>query len=488
MALLKENSTRSSMLDDRYRPAYHFTAPANWLNDPNGLIKWQGLYHLFYQYNPDAPIHLNIHWGHAVSSDLVHWEDWPIALAPDAEGYDPDGCWSGCAVDNNGVPTLLYTGARPQVQCLATSTDGLKTWNKLPTPIISVPPEELEIVELERELFPDIHIDGHVDFRDPWVWREHDVWYMLIGSGIVGEGGTVLLYQSDDLIEWKFHHTILKGKFSETGAVWECPNLLFFEKGTVLTISEQPEALFNYYYVGRWEELKFIPEYSGKLDHGHVFYASQTMRDDGDRHIAWGWLREARTRGAQLAAGWSGAMSLPRVLDVSEEGKLLMSPAPELQMLRQQPRVWRNSVIGPESSNILAAISGDTLEIEAAFDIQDTPTLSLMLCCSPDGEESTEIRVSSEDQTVEIDTAQSSLDDTTERGVYSANFSELNTKLLHLHIFIDRSIVEVFLNQTICLTARIYPTRSDSKQLSLTVNDGNLVIDKLSIWQLAPIW
>ena len=104
---------------DMHRPRYHFLPPANWMNDPNGLIQWQGKVHMFYQHNPDAPFWALMHWGHAVSEDGVHWTHLPIALAPTSGGPDKDGCFSGCAVDNDGVPTLVYTGVRPECQCIA---------------------------------------------------------------------------------------------------------------------------------------------------------------------------------------------------------------------------------------------------------------------------------------------------------------------------------------------------------------------------------
>ena len=115
---------------NNHRPTYHFLPPANWMNDPNGLIQWEGQYHLFYQYNPYAAVPGNIHWGHAVSADLVHWADLPIALGPTPGSVDAGGCWSGCAVDDGGLPTLIYTGFRDGAQrpCLATSQDGLLTW------------------------------------------------------------------------------------------------------------------------------------------------------------------------------------------------------------------------------------------------------------------------------------------------------------------------------------------------------------------------
>src|SRR5215212_5836914 len=135
--------------DDPYRPRYHFLPLANWLNDPNGLIQWHGVYHMFYQYNPNGPFHGTIHWGHAISTDLVQWEHLPLALAPEPGSADEDGCWSGCAVDYDGVPTLIYSGNRNGVQraCLATSRDGLLTWQKeAGNLVMPAPPRDLHLV------------------------------------------------------------------------------------------------------------------------------------------------------------------------------------------------------------------------------------------------------------------------------------------------------------------------------------------------------
>ncbi len=118
---------RAGLAGDRHRPLYHFIAPANWMNDPNGVIFWKGKYHLFYQYNPNGPFWGTLHWGHAASADLVHWEDYPIALTPSQDGPDKLGCWSGCIVDDGGVPTALYTAPGPQTVCLATGDDDLRT-------------------------------------------------------------------------------------------------------------------------------------------------------------------------------------------------------------------------------------------------------------------------------------------------------------------------------------------------------------------------
>ena len=160
---------RQKMVEDRHRPRYHFTPAANWMNDPNGIIEWNGKYHLFYQHNPDAAIWDNMHWGHAVSDDLVHWADLPIALSPGPGGPDEDGCWSGCTVNDEGAPTILYTGVQgdwtlPSNQrvCLARGTNDLIAWEKnAGNPVIARPPEGLEVT----------------GFRDPYVWREENLWH-----------------------------------------------------------------------------------------------------------------------------------------------------------------------------------------------------------------------------------------------------------------------------------------------------------------------
>ena len=179
------NTLRQRLSTDPHRPQYHFLPPANWMNDPNGFIHWQGRYHLFYQYNPTASHWGNIHWGHAVSDDLVHWRDLPIALTPTAGGPDKDGCWSGVMVDHAGTPTLLYTGVFPEAQCLATGSEDLITWEKHPAnPVLAGPPDHLNVL----------------GFRDPCVWQTNGIWYMTIGTGLRDVGGAVLLYRSTDLI------------------------------------------------------------------------------------------------------------------------------------------------------------------------------------------------------------------------------------------------------------------------------------------------
>src|SRR5918995_1398095 len=172
---------RRALAADFHRPRYHFLPPANWMNDPNGVIEWNGRFHLFFQYNPYGAVFGLKHWGHAVSDDLINWEVLPIALTPTAGGPDENGCWSGCMVDAGGTPTIVYTGVRGdryeyQTQCLATSRDDLLTWEKDPAnPVLSQIPAEAGPTR---------------DFRDPFIGREGEVWFMILASQVVGVGGT----------------------------------------------------------------------------------------------------------------------------------------------------------------------------------------------------------------------------------------------------------------------------------------------------------
>ena len=313
------SSCNHSLARDSHRPRYHFLPPANWMNDPNGLIHWQGRYHLFYQYNPNGPFHGTIHWGHAVSDDLVHWEHLPIALAPG--DLDADGCWSGCAVDADGTPLLFYTGVSPQRQLLATGSPDLLHWRKHPEPLIAAPP-------------PDIDAGPHQDFRDPYVWRAEDGWYMVIGSQDVGKGGVILLYRSMDLRRWDYLHPLLRAEEVRgfpiwNGSMWECPN--FFPLGDahvlMLSVWDQQQTYYPVVFSGDFSAQKFHPRRQERVDWGGCFYAPQVMRDAHGRALMWGWLWEQRTAEAQRAAGWAGVMSLPRVLSLAPDGALLQQPA-----------------------------------------------------------------------------------------------------------------------------------------------------------------
>lgn len=398
---------------DPHRPRYHFLPPANWLNDPNGLIHWKGQYHLFYQYNPNGPFWSTIHWGQAASKDLVHWMRLPIALAPTPGSADEGGCWSGCAVDNHGIPTLIYTGNRgeEELPCIATSPDDLLTWEKYAgNPVIPGPPRDLEVV----------------GFRDPCVWQEGDKWYQLIGSGIQDVGGTVLLYTSPDLIHWEYVHPLYTGDKNRTdpvwtGSMWECPQLFpLGEKHVLLvSVSENGRAYYAAYFVGMYVNHTFLPETQRIIDFGGHFYAPQTLHDDQGRRIMWGWLGEGRSIAEQQAAGWAGVMSLPRLLSLRPDGLLAIAPVPEVAVLRGTHYGYTEMTLTPTSAHVLPEVQGDCLEILATFELGDATTCGIKVRCAPNYTEETLIAYDRAAKRLSLDQSRSSLNPAAQHEVYA---------------------------------------------------------------------
>jgi beta-fructofuranosidase len=467
--------------DDHHRARYHFQPPAHWMNDPNGLIQWQGAYHLFYQYNPKGAWHERVHWGHAISQDLVHWQDLPVALTPTDGGLDDGGCWSGCAVDLGDQVRLFYTGVRPQVVCTATSAQpDLRAWEKEPTPLIDAPP-------------PGINAGTPADFRDPYVWREDDGWYMVIGARQVDVGGLALLYRSDDLKNWDYLHPLLAGDAAVTeplwtGTMWECPNFFYLDSTPVLMVSVQDkgtgELRYPAYFIGELQDWRLIPSQVGKIDHGGVFYAPLTMQDDQGRMLMWGWLQEDRSREAQRAAGWSGIMSLPRELFLHEDGSLGQRPVSELEILRGEHWGASDVILQQDGSVLPAEIRGQALELSLIDETSAGDRLCLDLLVSPDGSERTRILYERETGILTLDRTHSSLAADAGKSVFSTAVPLVNRRLT-LRVFVDGSVIEIFANERICFASRVYPTSPQAQGVQLS---GVGVLSEINIWSLKSIW
>lgn len=461
---------RERLDGDPQRPSYHLTPPANWLNDPNGLIEWNDRYHVFYQYNPGGPMHGTIHWGHAVSDDLVHWEDEPVALSPSPDGPDRDGCWSGCAIDDDGIPTLLYTGGRgrSQLPCRATTTDpGLRTWEKDPNnPIIPEPPADLEVIASEH---------WEAEFRDHCVWREDGRWQQLIGAGIDGEGGAVLRYTGDDLSDWEYAGPLLIGDWEGAGGMWECPELLDLGETQLLHVSNYEDVI---YFLGDVEDGRFRVETRALLDHGDL-YAPQSLFGD-DRYLLWGWIPEARDERAQWEAGWSGTLSVPRELS-AENGELRQRPAPELEALRRSHA--RHVDLDVADGRREFDVRGRSLELRATLR-SDAEEAGIGVFESPDGVERTSIRLT--DGELIVGREDSSLAES----VVSPRRMPIDdlARPIELRAFLDGSTLELFVNERRCLSTRVYPTRPDSDGLSVYARDGRALFEEFELWELGSAW
>ena len=469
---------RQQMAGDRLRPRYHFLPPSNWMNDPNGVIQWNGNYHLFYQHNPNAPVHADMHWGHAISEDLVHWTDLPFALTPTPGGPDEAGVFSGCAVNNAGVPTLVYTGVvgtryDRQTQCIATSQDDdLLTWEKYAgNPVVGAMPS------LSNQTR---------DFRDPFVWCDGETWYMVVGSFIDGVGGTVFLYQSPDLIHWDYLHPLLVGERERNGLMWECPN--FFKLGDYWVLIVSPQYVVSQqinrtmgkviYFVGEYVNHQFTPLFEGVLDHGYL-YAPLSLGDDQGRRLMWGWLREGRSTEKQIAAGWAGVQSFPRVLSL-QGPHLHMEPAPELKQIRGTHHAF--AAIALASEPIQLAGVGFNLDLEFEF---TGDLLEIALACSPDRGEQTCVIYDRALQSLTIDRENSSAYTGVDRYPESAPHALAPGEALTLRMLLDGSVLEIIANGRTSLSSRIYPTQTEGLGLRVT---GRGIVVAMDIWEMPSIW
>jgi beta-fructofuranosidase len=452
----------SKLASDPHRPQYHLMPAANWMNDPNGPIFWQGKYHMFFQYNPNGAFWGDMHWAHAVSEDMVRWKHLPVAVAPTPGGPDKDGVFSGCTIIDNGIPTIVYTGVNPETQCIATSSGDLTEWTKFSgNPVIAGPPAGLEVT----------------GFRDPAVWKEGDTWLMALGAGFRGKGGAILLYESKDLRHWTYLHPLVSGHMKEgssskdpvdSGEMWECPD--FFPLGAKHLLVISTERVEKY-LLGTYKDRRFQPETMGAIDLGS-YYAARTMTNTGDRRILWGWITEGRSVDAQRASGWSGAMALPRELTLYGS-QVQMRPAAEVEKLR--------------GKHLGAEATGDCLELQAEIDAGDAVQAGLKLRAAPDGTEQTLLYYDREQRKICVDRSRASTGASADRGMQSAPFLLGRGESLRFRVFLDGSVIEIFANDRFCLTARVYPAGPRSTGLGLYATGGTAKMLSFDAWQMRPI-
>jgi len=495
-------SSRSPLATDRHRPRFHLMPPSAWLNDPNGPLYWKGLYHLFYQYSPVISNFGVKYWGHAVSKDLVHWENLGIALAPTPNGPDKNGCWSGSAVIDNGVPTIVYTGGTwsaesefaerakgiiPERQMVAVAADPtdpyLRKWNKVrENPVLAAPPPGIKAV----------------GWRDPMLWKEGDTWYMVIGCGELGIGGIALLYSSRDLRHFTYLHPLAIAKQDSPSqappgpfaSMWECPDFFSIDGKQTLLV-----ALGNKYLAGKYANHHFQQDSEGQIDCGRVAYAQKTMEDDQGRRVWWAWLHEKRSTNAQVAAGWAGVMSLPRLLTLRSGGTLGVEPIPELRVLRRKQKHISDKIVEPNSPALLDDFASDCAELEAEFDLGDAQQAGLRVRATSDGSEETLVGFDCGTQSLFCDTTHSSKDPETTNlpsflGTNGIQRGSLKLKIgepLHLRIYIDASVIEIFANGKISLSERVYPRNPASLGIGLFSSGGKARLRSMTLWELKPI-
>lgn len=487
----------NKQMGEGFRPGIHFSPPSHWMNDPNGLVYYEGDYHLFYQHHPFSNQWGPMHWGHAVSQDLIHWQHEPIALFPDEHGAIFSGC---CVVDFNNSSgffagthglVAIFTHADPcpetgqprQRQSLAYSSDKGRTWHKYEgNPVLAE---------------PDL-----VDFRDPKVfWHaQSERWVMTIVAG-----DHVRFYGSENLRDWS-----LTGEFGhEEGShdgVWECPDLFELpidDSGhskwvLVISIGDNPscpEGSRTQYFIGEFDGNTFINDNSADhimwLDYGRDNYAGVTWSDipeqDGRRVII-GWMSNWKYANETPTGAWRGAMTLPRVLSLThrDEGIVLTQmPVREIEQLRKESRNWNMLMVAPESPYMLKT-KDDLLEIEADIDIQSTGEVHIKMQSS--GQSETTIGYDPVRQWLFIDRSKSGMTDFHPSFAckHGARLVPENGKI-KLHIWLDRNAVEVYANEgLVVLTDQIFPD-SPINELSISTESGQVVLNSLHVHALRSI-
>ncbi|HFV6040958.1 TPA: glycoside hydrolase family 32 protein [Escherichia coli] len=460
-----------SGINPRWYPRYHLAPRAGWMNDPNGLVWFDGWYHAFYQHHPYSPKWGPMHWGHARSKDLVHWEHLPVALAPEGPA-DKDGCFSGSAVVDGDTLALIYTGHKfhgpsdtddnlYQVQCLATSRDGIHFEKQ---GCVLTPPE------------------GIMHFRDPKVWREGGYWWMVIGARDTSDTGQVLLYRGTSLRDWRQERVLAQSAAGES-YMWECPD--FFRCGDHHWLMFSPQGMTpgGYRFRNRFQS-GVLPGHwqpgaafalSGafeELDHGHDFYAPQSLVAEDGRRIIMAWMNMWDSPMPTKREAWAGCLTLPREL-FERHGRLCQRPVREAESLRGtcQPlhpvRLSGTQLLAEDAQAVELVLTWHTLDSQAEH-------YGIHL---GDG-----LRLYVDNQAGRLVLWRHYPDEGLD-GYRSIALP--GAEYLTLRVFLDRSSVEVFVNDgDATLSSRIYP-QPGTRRLSLYAAHGEAVLTDGSLWTLA---
>jgi beta-fructofuranosidase len=473
--MLRFAASRKRLASDPYRPAYHFVSPESQMNDPNGLCFWQGRWHLFYQaYPPDEfPDPEDIprrrqHWGHAVSDDLVHWRDLPYAIYPGIERM----CFSGSTVVESNQVVAFYPGIGAG-QMVAVSRDPLLlNWEKLEA----------------NPVIPGVA-------GDSCIWKEDDTYLGLLGRG---------LWTSTDLVNWS-----PRGEFFG-GVEGACPN--FVPIGDQHILLSFSHTLGGEYLLGDYdqEQRQFKAHHHGRFNHGTVSPGgvhAPSAAADGQGGV----INILNINDGKPSPDWDQIMSLPQRLTLGPDSRLRLEPVEAVAALRGRHQQLGEQVLPANREVVLEGIEGNTMELDVVIDPKLSRWVQLNVLRSPNAEEQTSITFFNFDRKLSIwyDTKavvcldgsrSSTLPDVwlrpPERAVLehrprdpsSVPAATTPGNLLRLRVFIDRSVVEVFVNDEVYLAQRVYPGRPDSLGVSLRAQGQDALLKELRAWQMRSIW
>lgn len=488
-----------TLYKEKHRPQFHYSPEKKWMNDPNGMVYFEGEYHLFYQYHPFGTTWGPMHWGHAVSKDLIHWEQLPIALFPDKYGTIFSGSavvdWNDTTGFFQGEAGLvaiytshdMYPGTeRPrQRQCLAYSNDKGRTWVKY-------------------EGNPVLADESITDYRDPKVfWHEESQkWVMILATG-----QTVTLYTSLNLIEWEFASEFGHQAGSHDG-VWECPDLFELtvdgdesNKRWVMLVSigDNPsfeEGSRTQYFIGKFDGKTFVNENSDDtllwLDFGRDNYAGVSWSDipEGDgRRIYIGWMSNWRYANVLPTEGWRSAMTLPReiLLTSTEAGVRILQRVPsEFQLLRNHTETIEEITLEssiPFHCDLLTSL----IEVNISFEKRDSTSFGAIFENSI--QEKVIIQYDTESEKLIVDRRNAGITNFSDSfAAIQEAIVKLENNQIHLQILLDTSSIELFTNNgKTVFTSLIYPNEPYNKMV-LFSKKGAVHVSSLMLTDLSSIW
>ena len=491
----KEGEAEASFYTEPFRPQYHYSPPEKWMNDPNGLVYYKGIYHLFYQYYPDDIVWGPMHWGHATSTDMLHWDNQPIALYPDKNGL----IFSGSAVIDHDNNSGLGTADNPPLVAVFTYHDMEKEkagGTDFQTQGVAYSLDNGESFEM-YEGNPVIPNTEFRDFRDPKVfWDEGSgKWVMALVAG-----DHLQLYRSDNLLDWTYMSRFGADQGAH-GGVWECPDLFELavagtdESRWVLLISINPGApnggSGTQYFIGDFDGTSFTSdqEEARWLDWGTDNYAGVTYNNvpDDDR-IFIGWMSNWTYARDTPTEVWRSAMTLPRKLSlvkINEEYTLLNYPISGIEeLLNEQSSL--NVEIPPNTTETIVLENGNQSAIHFV-----SPLTDLSLSFKNEAGEELLLELDSEEGLLVLDRSKSGIVDFQEMfaNIQQMPLDNLPEGDLEFDIFLDASSVEVFVNKgQFVMTSQLFPTRNfDELVIS---NDGNKasLVPELRTYSVKRIW
>lgn len=471
--------------NDVQRPQYHLIPPGKWMNEPHAPMYFDGYYHIFHQANPHAPIFNHLQWGHLVSSDMVHWEDMPLALETEEGQLDPDGCWSGSSlVDKSGIPRIFYTAGNyakfpNQSVALATAVieadKKLQKWEKCPVPIVE-------------------QTEGWLgEFRDPFVWMEDHTYFMLVGTGDADHGGgNAVLYSSKDMIHWQSHGFIMEydyEKNQEVGHVWELPVLLPLrnEMGEIVAhilllcaCQIEDANVETYAFIGKWDTVskKFekIHERAILLDLGNgTFTGPSGFVTPDDRTVVFTIAQGHRDSDEEFHSGWAHNGGIPIELFVKNK-ELHFRPIREIYGLKERQLLHLENVTVEEANEHLKQFAGNRFWMKICADAECLAIETLDV---------------NKKKVVYYDKEKKQLGVLNEQGVqigkYRGKIDQVNIgeEPIVMEYFLDHSMIEVYLNEQKSVTHRNY-IKGNSRKMKLSGNVHK--IQKLELWEMASAY